>query len=511
MAVMVNEQLGYHDVVLVSPASRMVNHYRPPVALLYIAGYLRRQGLSVRIIDVPMKETVRTKAFYSNLLQTLQGIEDQMVQQFKNLRTKVVGITCYSTEYSEIMSMARRFKAAQPGVTVVVGGAHPTLYPESLFDEEDRPVDVVVIGDGELTMHELTTAILRGNPDYSSIKGIAYYDAATRQVVETPRREVAPDLDAISFPAYDLVDMDYYATASPYAIKGILLRATHVLGGRGCPSACTFCVAKKVRHASGGGKYVRMRSARSLLEEVRMLRDNYGIDAFLFLDDLFALNKRNVLELCSLIREAKLDMPWSCISKVTLMDDEMLRAMAAAGCIQIEFGVERGSDRALRLIKKGITVAQVIEVFDLCHKHGIRTYANMLINLPEETEEDLQDILNLLTRLRSEVVAMNTFFPYPGTEIYDLWDQKFTREDLPLLSFAHPRCAEILERARFAKHQVDFLEWSNTQMRRFNKLAPYVRFYLSPRYWRTILHSKRKASYLTGLNILFREFVKNKF
>jgi radical SAM superfamily enzyme YgiQ (UPF0313 family) len=380
-----------------------------------------------------------------------------------------------------------------------------------MFEDADRPVDFAVIGDGELTMHELTAAILDGRGDFSQVKGIAYYDEARRQMVETPRREVASDLDAISFPAYDLVDMGYYTTASPYAIKGLLLRATHVVGGRGCPSSCTFCVAKKVRNVSGGGKYLRMRSARSLFEEVQMLRERHGIDAFLFQDDLFTLNKANVLELCRLMREARLDIPWSCLSKVTLMDEEMIRQMAEAGCIQIEFGVERGSDRALRLIKKGVTVANVIRVFDLCHKYGIRTYANMLVNLPDETEEDLQDIVTLLTRLQSEVVAMNTFFPYPGTEIYDLWDQKFTREDLPLLSFAHPRCTEILQRARFAKHQVDFMQWGNANMRRFNKLWPYVKFYLSGRYWRTLLRSKHKASYLKGLRLLTREFIRNKF
>ena len=371
--------------------------------------------------------------------------------------------------------------------------------------------DLGACGDGELTMHELTAAILRGQTDLSEIKGIVYYDETKQRIVETPRREVAEDLDAISFPAYDLVDMDYYTTPSPYAIKGVLLRATHVMGGRGCPSACTFCVAKKMRKASGGGKYLRMRSARSLFEEILLLRERYGIDAFLFMDDLFTLDKRNVLELCSLIRQARLDILWSCISKVTMMDEEMIRHMADAGCIQIEFGVERGSDHALQLIKKGITVADVIRVFDLCHKYGIRTYANMLVNLPEETEQDLQDIVNLLTRLRSEVVAMNTFFPYPGTEIYDLWDQKFSREDLPLLSFAHPRCLEILKRARFAKHQVDFTEWSRVNMRKFNKLWPHLRFYLSGRYWRTLLHSTHKASYLQGLRILIREFVQNKF
>jgi anaerobic magnesium-protoporphyrin IX monomethyl ester cyclase len=500
-----------YDVVLLSPPSRMVNHYRAPVALLYVGGYLRHAGLRIKIIDVPMRESVRTKSFYTSLLDTLQRIEDEMVVQFRALHTSIVGITCYTPEYLEVMNLARRLKAISPDVKVVVGGTHPTLYPESFFEEENRPVAFAVMGDGEVTMHELAQAVLAQAADFSRIKGIAYFDQETNQVVQTPPREVVADLDSISFPAYDLVDMDYYTTASPYAIKGVLLRAAHVMGGRGCPSQCTFCVAKKVRQSSGGGKYLRMRTASSLINEIRLLKEKYGIDAFLFLDDLFTLNKPGVMELCRLLQAQKMNLLWSCISKVTTVDEEMIKQMAAAGCIQIEFGVERGSDAALRLIKKGITVAKVIEVFDLCHKYGIRTYANMLVNLPEEEEKDLEDIETLLERLHSEVVAMNTFFPFPGTEIYDLWDQRFTREDLPLLSYAHPRYGDILARARFARHGVDLERWTRKNMRRFNKLLPHARFYLTPQYWRTLLRSRRKLSYLKGAQILFREFLLNKF
>jgi radical SAM superfamily enzyme YgiQ (UPF0313 family) len=287
----------------------MVNHYRPPVGLLYVGGYLRHAGgMRVRIVDVPMKETVRTRRFEADLVATLRGVEDEMAGQFRRAPAPIVGISCCSSEYFEVMTLARRFKALNPGVKVVVGGTHPTLYPESMFDEPDRPVDFAVIGDGEVTMLELARAILDGAKDFSTVKGIAYWDAARQEVLETPPREVATDLDSISFPAYDLVHMNCYATPSPYAIKGILLRATHVMGGRGCPSQCTFCVARKVRQASGGGKYLRMRSARSLFEEIRLLRENHHIDAFLFLDDLFTLNKPTVLEFCRLLREEKLNM-----------------------------------------------------------------------------------------------------------------------------------------------------------------------------------------------------------
>ncbi|OGV61444.1 MAG: hypothetical protein A2283_01170 [Lentisphaerae bacterium RIFOXYA12_FULL_48_11] len=504
--------LNNYDVVLVSPPSRMVNHYRAPIALMYIAGYLRHEGLKVKIIDIPMRETVRSRNFYLHIQDVLRDIEERMINEYTEVSSSpIVGITCYSTELLEVTNLANRFKAINPNVKIVVGGAHPTLYPESIFEEPGRPIDFAVIGDGEITMCDLSKKILSSQSDYAQVDGIAFYDDISGRMIQTRPRNIVHDLDSISFPAYDLVDMQYYSTASPYAIKGVLLRAAHIMGGRGCPSQCTFCVAKYVRKASGGAKYLRMRTAESLFLEVKLLKEKYEVDAFLFLDDLFTLDKKNTIDFCNLILRDNIKMPWSCISKVSTLDEEMIKKMAEAGCIQIEFGVERGSNRALKLIKKGITIEEIINVFDICHKYGIRTYANMLVNLPQEQEQDLEDILQLLKRLKSEIVAINTFVPYPGTEIYNNWDRKFTREEYGLLSFANPGSDGMIKSLRFAQHNIDLSVWVHKHWRTQNKVWPHIRFYVSPKYWRTICHSQRKLDYLRGVGLLVREFINNKF
>ena len=219
--------------------------------------------------------------------------------------------------------------------------------------------------------------------------------------------------------------MDYYTNASPYAISGCFLRSMYIMATRGCPSQCTFCVAKNLKAYNGGGKYTRVRSASSLLNEIKELKEKYFIDSFYFIDDLFTINKENVLEFCRKFRQQHLNLLWGCSSKVSTLNEKIIKNMALAGCIQMDFGVERGSNEALNLIKKGITVEMIEKIFSLCRKYKVRTFANFLVNLPEETEKDLEDILKLIKRLNSEIVSLNIFTPYPGTEIYQNHGYKF--------------------------------------------------------------------------------------
>jgi radical SAM superfamily enzyme YgiQ (UPF0313 family) len=229
-------------------------------------------------------------------------------------------------------------------------------------------------------------------------------------------------------------------------------------------------------------------------------------------DDLFGIDKENLMEFCDRLEKEGLKLLWGCSSKVSTLNEDIIKRMSKAGCIQIDFGVERGSNGALRLIKKGITVEKVIEVFDLCHKYGIRTFANMLVNLPEETEGDLTDILNLLDRLKPEVVFLNVFIAFPGTEIYEKSPNRLQRQDYPLLNkdlgylLTHHR-----DKFRFASHEVELDEWAAQNYARYNSICRNAAFYLSPRYWKTLLRSERKLNYFKQAGVLFREFINQRF
>jgi radical SAM superfamily enzyme YgiQ (UPF0313 family) len=498
-------------VLLVSPPSRAFNHYRPPLALMYLSGYLKHNGIDARVIDICLHEQIRTKTFEQNRERFRRQVEDETVARIRTEETDIIGITCYTPELEESIQLAKRIKEIKPHARLIVGGIHPTLYPEH-FLEPDAIFDFAVVGEGELTLLELVRAIRAGNADFTKVAGIAYRDSATGNPVITPVRPVLENLDDVVFPDYDDLDMEYYTTASPYSVRGVFVRSFYTAASRGCPSSCTFYVAKQLRDHQGPRHFTRIRSAKSLAAEVLHLRERYAIDGFYFIDDLFTLKKPVVLEFCELLQQSKVRLLWGCSSKVNTVNFEMLKAMRDAGCVQIDFGVEKGSDAALRSIQKGVTVAQVRNAFDLCHQLGIRTFANMLVNTPGEVEQDLEDILSLLRELRSEIVSINTFTPYPGCEIYDGMYQPVTRAEYDLLMKPpYELIKQLPERFRFAKHQVDFESWTATWMHKTNHTAANAAFFFDPRYLAAILASRRKANYLAQLISLAREFINQKF
>lgn len=504
--------MTYFDVVLFSPPSRMINHYRPPIALLYIGGYLTRKGLKVNIIDVPLKKQVRDKKFIMSHDDTLEIIHKKMINEFRKVKTKIVGITCYTPEYFEVLKLAKEIKEIDDSIKIIVGGIHPTLYPEDFFDQ-NVGIDICVIGEGEIAMYELCQSILgKNNINFEDINGITYFDNKTSKVIRTPARPVTEKLDDISYPDYSLIDMDYYTNASPYSIRGCFLRSMYLLATRGCPSQCTFCVSNKLRQAAGGGKYLRVRSAESLIEELKELKSKYKIDSFYFIDDLFTVDKNNVKQFCELFRKEKLNLLWGCSSKVSTLNEEIIKFMSESGCVQIDFGVERGSNEALEFIKKGINTEMVLNIFNLCKKYKIRTFANMIVNIPNETEKDLYNIDRFVKILNPEVVSINIFTPYPGTEIYDNLPYKFTKEEYSLLSKDPGWLTNTFpDKFRFAFHNVNFQEYANLRMKRYNKISHILKFYLSKTYLKNVVLSKSKINYFRQSGLLIREFINQKY
>jgi len=261
---------------------------------------------------------------------------------------------------------------------------------------------------------------------------------------------------------------------------------------------------------NGGGSYSRVRSAKSLLAELKYLKNKYKVDSFYFIDDLFTINKENVLEFCQGLKKQHLNLLWGCSSKVSTLNEEIIKNMVLAGCIQMDFGVERGSNEALNLVKKGITVEMVEKVFSLCHKYNIRTFANFLVNLPKETEKDLEDIIKLIKRLNSEIVSLNIFTPYPGTEIYQNYGYKFKSEEYPMLANASTLIDKYPQKLKFANHNINLLDWVRKYSKIYNRIGNNLKFYTNFQYWKILLKSPKKSNYLSQTGLLIREFINQK-
>lgn len=499
-----------NKVMFVSPPSRAFNHYRPPLALMYLSGYLKKQGIAAKIIDCIIQDQVRSKSFDKNKAGYLTDVRDNTIKQIIDAQTDIVCITCYTPELQEVEYLAGEIKKLKKDVKIIVGGVHPTFYPEH-FIYSGSNFDFVVIGEGEITLFELVKAIRSANPNYSLIQGIAYFDKNIKTIIKNKRRVLAENLDKISFPDYEDLDMNFYTTASPYAIRGVFSKSFYVLSSRGCPSSCTFCVSKKLREFYAGEKFVRLRSPMSLYQEIKELKEKYQIDSFYFIDDLFTLKKDNVRQFCQLMIDDKSSLIWGCSSKVNTVDYEMLKIMAEAGCVQIDFGVEKGTDNELKQLKKGITIAQIENTFKSCRKLGIRTFANMLVNTPGEKAADLQSALVLVQRIKPTIVSFNVFAPYPGCEIFDQRCDNIIREDYPALMNSVLLIKDKPEKYRFAEHSIDLLDWVIRANKKYNKILPNLSVYFSGRYIRSIFCSKCKIEYLERFMNLLREFINQKF
>lgn len=502
---------SFPPVLLLSAPSRAFNHFRPPLALMYLAGFLKHHGTAARIVDITQKHQIYNLDFARCREDYLAQVENCIMEEVRSTDADIVGISCYSPELAEVERLAARIRSMLPRACLIAGGIHPTLYPEDFLGPSSS-FDYAVIGEGEETLLELIQGIRSRREDMDHVKGIGFFDRSTGKTVITAPRAVSTDLDSIAHPDYEGVDMDYYTTASPYAIRGVFSRSFYIISSRGCPSSCSFCVAKKLREYHGRKPFVRLRSPASLLNEIVTLEQHYAIDSFYFIDDLFTLKKSHVLEFCDRMKHAGSRLIWGCSSRVNTVDDEILSAMRNAGCVQIDFGVEQGSDEALARLKKGITIRQVKETFASCRALGIRTFANFLINTPGETEKDIEEIILLIEEIHPTIVSVNIFTPFPGCEIFDGMACTISREEYPLLMRSPAElAARFPEKFRFAVHSLEFGESALRMMKKFNRFGSNAAIFLDSRYFRHWLRSRRKSDYLRQLSNLMREFINQKF
>lgn len=404
------------DIVLVSPPSRMINHFRPPLALLYVAEWYRSQGKTVKIVDVPMDRVIRDKSFFKDYQCIVKGIKDIMIDKIKEIDPKEVGISCYSTELAEVKDFQNSIR-----YPVVVGGIHPTLHPEDFGGVK----------------------IMQGRTD----NGI---------------------------PAYDLIDMEYYTNANPYAIRGLFTRPLHVMSGIGCPSNCAFCVASTLKHHFGIGKF---KTAQEFAQQIKELKDKYEFDSFYIVDDLFTIDTNYVLAFCDAIRGSGLI--WGCQAKVPTLKDELVKEMARSGCVQIDFGIERGSDESLKAIRKGQTIDQIRRAFGYCKKYKVRTLANFLINIEGETEDDRQDIERLIEELRPDVVSVNVYSHYEGSQLQESGDKGLG-------------------------------EYATRLNKRYNSVLRTLLWHFRPVYLMTLIRSRRKWNYVKMFGTLLREAINQR-
>ncbi len=383
----------------------------PQVSLAQMAALLHPQ-YKVAIIDANAERM--TWPQFTKKLDELQP---------KYYLTQVTAPTLENDMYGCFLAKAR-------GATTIAFGTHVTPIPR----ETMRPypaLDMILLGEPDLTIRDLLDHLegkisdrpaniqklfadhdptyapsfkADGRVDLSGIKGLVWRNGD--DVVVNWTRPFLPNLDDIPLPMHHLLPLQSYRM--PY-IKGPF---TFIVTSRGCPAGCTYCI----KHVSY--QYtVRLRSPQSLMEELWQLK-KLGMNNIHMYADLFTVNREQVMGLCQRMIDEKINIKWTCNSRVDYVDEEMLALMGKAGCRLISWGIESGNEEILKKARKGADPAKAERALRWARQAGIMNWGYFIIGLPGETEETIRDTIEFAKKLPLDIALFHVAAPYPGTPFF---------------------------------------------------------------------------------------------
>lgn len=400
-----------HKILLVNPPMKLEQVYgsfsdfgsiSPPTGLCYIAAMLRHHGHDVSILDA--------EALHLDIRGAARRILDHS--------PAVVGIACKTLWFENARRLASAIKAARPDITVVAGGNHVTALPEQTL-RQTPVLDVVVVGEGEITFLELIEA-LRDGADLRAIPGLCLRHGSSIQL--TAQRPRIRDLDSLPRPAFDLLpELATHYRPPLNAVK--CLPAFSIVASRGCPAQCTFC------DRGVFGNLTRMHSPEYTAAIIEDLHRHHGIRYLLFDDDNLLLDRRRLASIMDLLRQKKIRMPFSCQGRVDTVDAKTLALLKRGGCRQIMYGIESGSPAMLAAMRKGTSLDQIRAAVRLTREHGIEAQGFFILGHPGETEDSLKETVALIRGLSLNDVGVFFFAPLPGSESYRLLTRQGFRFD----------------------------------------------------------------------------------
>jgi anaerobic magnesium-protoporphyrin IX monomethyl ester cyclase len=382
-------------VTLVNPPYPQGSFLHPPfpsLGLGYIAAVLLKNQYEVDLIDC----------------QTAGLSHEEFKAEIKKRQPDIVGIASAILTYKSALQVAETTRDAHPKCLIVIGGPHVTFWDENAL-RDCEALDVVVRKEGEFTMLELADRVEAGR-DYSDVLGTTSRNDG--QIVRNPDRPFIENLDELPFPARHLWPIE---CTQKYETP-----IFNMITSRGCVHWCSFCIEVRTH----GRKY-RVRSPKNVVDELEFLNRTYGAEYFAFLDDVFTANQHRTEEICEEIKNRKLKIRWAIETRVDMVTKELLRKMWEAGCRDIWFGVESGSQSVLDAIKKRISLEQTVRAFQWAREVGLKPNPNVILGVPGETKEVARETIKFVERLIPDYMGCFTIAtPYPGTPLYDFVKKK---------------------------------------------------------------------------------------
>jgi len=439
-------------ILLVRPNFEIRQLY-PPLGLAYIAAWLRKQnaGYKIKVVD--------------GLVEKLSYEDFREI--FFEFKPNILGITSMDLCSGQTHEIAKLAKKINRNCSVVVGGPYSTGDPEAVVT--DGNVDFAVVGEGEKAIEKLVEAIITGN-DPSYIKGIAYKKNGKFILNQVP--EYLHDIDAIPFPAWDLVGLGEYFVFNKVPVP--------IITTRGCPYNCIYCL-------DTFGKRVRFRSIENMLQELKLLVNKYKVNHIAIMDDIFNIDQKRVIEFCDNVISNKLNINIfiGYGLKIEFMNKQIISKLKEAGVYYVTYGIEPLSKRIQQLTRRHFNPTHARHIIDFSVQKGLFTEGTVGIGAPSETEEEIMKTIRYVksTKLhRVDFSCISSFFP---------------KIKLRKLS----QMKSIFNSNRLANN-MNFL--SDKKLKKIKKKA-YIEFYLNPiRIWRIFSTSKYKSKLVENLFFFFK-------
>ena len=352
------------------------------------------------IIAVLRDHDIEVSLHHVKKIPTWHEINDRIAKEKPNLIA--FSATTNQIHYVKEWSTWVRQRFTTP---TICGGVHATLCPEEVINYEG--IDVVCIGEGEFALLDLCR--MMQCHEVHPIDGLWIKNHCG--IIKGKPRYLIANLDCLPYPDYSLF--------RPENILKDRKGAFTVMASRGCPFACHNCCNSALRKPYNGQKYFRVRSVDNVIDQLKKLKERYKIKRFDFADDVLGLNKEWTREFCSKYKE--LDTPFTCNARADVVTEQIMEWLKSAGCSEISMGVESGNEWIrVNVLNRRMTNDQIIKAFESAHKLGIKTLSYNMIGLPYETSEMIQETIDLNKIIQPDRLGIFYFYPFPGTELYDL-------------------------------------------------------------------------------------------
>ena len=441
-----------------------------PFGVLYLAGHLRRNDYpaDLRLLD----------------LRSLSLTDEEIAGKLTECSPDLIGVSCLSNESVFTHKLVQLCKKTLPDVPVVIGG--PYASGEWQHALGDPNVDYCVVGEGEQTFLEFLQALDAGRGP-ADVPGVAARDEEGQPFLRAPRAFIQ-DLDTVSFPAYDLIDLKEYSRKGNSHLPSFKPRKmfTQMFTSRGCPYRCTFC-------HNIFGKKIRFRSPASVLDELDWLVQEHGVREVHFEDDSFNIDMDRAKEICRQIieRDYRLRFAFPNGIRADHIDQELIKLFRRMGVYSIAYGIESASERVRQRIRKSLDLGRLNNAIRLTARHGIAVAGFFMIGFPHETAAEMDESFRFAWQSKLHIALFSRVVPFPGTQLY---------RDALKEGFDYNR--KLFDRISFEKISINLSAVPDEELEK--KVRTGLRkFYMSPgRLWRLLrVYPGKGRLFLEGLRV----------